>query len=244
MRLGQVLAVRALALVQVGNGVQAQAVHAQVQPVVDDPEDGLANSGVGEVEIRLVAVEAVPVVGAGDRIPGPVGRLEIAEDDPCIAIPVRRVAPDVEVPGGAPGRGTACPLEPGMLVGGVVADELDDDPQAVSVGFVDERPHVRGGAVVGIGVDVVDDVVPVVAAGRGVEGQDPDRRDAEVAQISQLLGQPAEIAGAVAVAVEERPDRHFVDHRVLVPERVRGQRLPGLLRTRGPAQALGRSRHR
>ena len=44
-------------------------------------EDGLVHGGVVEVEVGLVGVEAVPVVGLGDRVPGPVGRLEILEDD-------------------------------------------------------------------------------------------------------------------------------------------------------------------
>jgi hypothetical protein len=66
--LGQVLAVGALALVQVGHGVEAEPVDAHVEPVVEHVEHGRLDRGVVEVEVRLVGVEAVPVVG---RRPGP-----------------------------------------------------------------------------------------------------------------------------------------------------------------------------
>ena len=66
---------------------------------------------------------------------------------------------------------------------------------------------------------VVGDVVAVVAQRRGVEGQEPERVDAEPLQVVELLGQAGKVADAVVVAVEEGADVHLVDDRVLVPER-------------------------
>ena len=62
-------------------------------------------------------------------------------------------------------------------------------------------------AVVGMDVGVVGDVVAVVAQRRGIERQQPERGDAEVLQVVELLGQAAEVADAVAVAVVERARR-------------------------------------
>ncbi len=56
-----------------------------------------------------------------------------------------------------------------------------------------------------IDVAVVGDVVAVVAAGRRIERQEPQRGDAEVAQVIELLGQAGEVADAVAVAVGGTP---------------------------------------
>ena len=67
--LGQVLAAGALALVEVGHRVEAEAVHPHLEPEVQRGEGGLLDRGVVEVEIGLVRVEAVPVVGAGLRDP-------------------------------------------------------------------------------------------------------------------------------------------------------------------------------
>ena len=114
-----------------------------------------------------------------------------------------------------------------MLVGGVVDDELGDDAQAAPLGFRDEAAEILHRAEIGIDVAVVGDVVAVVAAGRGIERQQPERGDAEILQIVELLGQPGEIADAVIVAVDERLDVQLVDDGVLVPELVAGSTTVG-----------------
>ena len=52
----------ALALDEVGHGVHAEAVHAHLEPELHDVPDLLAHRRVVVVEVRLVAEEAVPVV--------------------------------------------------------------------------------------------------------------------------------------------------------------------------------------
>ena len=88
VRLGQVLAVGALALVEVRDGVEAEAVEPEVQPEAQDLEHRLLDLGVVEVEVGLVGEEAVPEVGAGLLVPGPVGGLGVGEDDPRVLVPV------------------------------------------------------------------------------------------------------------------------------------------------------------
>ena len=107
-----------------------------------------------------------------------------------------------------------------MLVGGVVEDQLGDDAQAALVGLADERLEVAQRAVLGLTLGVVGDVVAVVLQRRRIERQQPDRGDAQVLQVVELLGQPLEVADAVAVAVVEGADVQLVDDRVLVPERI------------------------
>ena len=117
-----------------------------------------------------------------------------------------------------------------MLIGGMVDDQLGDDLEAAPMRFAHEMAEILARAVRGMDVVIVGDVVAVVAHRRGIERQQPQRVDAELLQIVELLGEPAKIAHAVVVAVEERLDRQLVDDRVLVPERIV---LPG-----------GRRRHR
>ncbi len=224
VRLGQVLATGAVALVQVGDGVEAQAVDAALQPEVEDAEDGLVDGEVVVVEVGLVRVEAVPVKGVGDRVPGPVGQLEVLEDDAGFLEAVARVAPDVEVAFGAARRRTAGALEPRVLVGGVVDDQFGDDAQAAAMGLVEQTLEVVEGAVDGVDAGIVGDVVAVVAQRRRVERQQPEGRDAQVLQVIELLDNAGEIADAVAVAVAEGADVQLVDDGVLVPERIVFQR--------------------
>ena len=217
MGLGQVLAVRALALVEVRHGVEAQPVDAHVEPEVERVHDAGLDVGVVVVEVGLVGVEAVPEVGLGHRVPRPVRRLEVLEDDAGVGVAVGVVAPHVEVALGRPGRRVAGPLEPRVLVGRVVDDELGDHADVAVVGGGEEAPELAQVAVVGVDRAVVGDVVAVVAQRRRVERQQPDRRDAEVGEVVEALGEPVEVADAVAVGVGEGPDVELVDDRVAVP---------------------------
>ncbi|MCY1458710.1 hypothetical protein D9M71_761150 [compost metagenome] len=62
-------------------------------------------------------------------------------------------------------------LEPDVLVGGVVDDQLGDHTQAALVGFLDEAFGVSHGAIVGMHGLVFGDVVAVVTSWRRVERQ-------------------------------------------------------------------------
>ena len=161
--LGQVLAVGALALVQVRHGVEAHAVDAHVEPEVAGLEERLFDPRVVEVQVRLVRVEAVPVVGSGNVVPRPVRHLEVLEDDAGVLIALVGLAPDVEVAIGTARLGVARPLEPRVLIGGVVADQLVDHAHAPAMCFLDETVHVTQLSEERIHVGVVRDVVAVVA---------------------------------------------------------------------------------
>ncbi|MNP10989.1 hypothetical protein D3C76_1031570 [compost metagenome] len=165
-------------------------------------------------------VEAVPEVLAGHRVPGPVGLLGVEEDDPRAVVLLVSVGPHVEIPGLAAGPGAPGPLEPGMLVGGVVDDQLGDHPQAAPVRLGDEAAGVGQAAVVRVDPAVHGDVVAVVAQRRGIERQQPEGVHPQLGDVVELLDQPGEVADAVVVGVEERLHVDLVDHRVLVPERI------------------------
>ena len=105
---------------------------------------GAHDRRVVEVEVGLVAEEAVPVVRLGDRVPGPVRGLGVLEDDPRVARSAPgRVAPHVEVALRAARRRAAGALEPRMLVRGVVDHQLGDDPQPARVRLARRRSGSR-----------------------------------------------------------------------------------------------------
>ena len=93
----EVLAARSLPFVEIRHGIQAQAIDAHPQPLVDDLKQRPPHLGVVEVEVRLVRIEAVPVVGSGSRVPCPVRRFEVFEDDSGVRVAFGRIAPDVEI---------------------------------------------------------------------------------------------------------------------------------------------------
>src|SRR5579875_3513067 len=94
---------------------------------------------------------------------------------------------------------------------------------------------------------VVGDVVAVVAQRRGIERQQPQRRDPEILQVVELLPQAAEVADAVVIGIEEGLDVQLVDDRVLVPERVgtrRARRRAGQWLRQGEIVGRGHQRDR
>ena len=107
-----------------------------------------------------------------------------------------------------------------MLIRGVIDDQLGDDAQAALVGGLHEVPEILHRPVGGIDVAVIGDVVAVVAQGRGIERHDPERRDAEIADVIEFLGQALEIADPVIRRIEERLDVNLVDDGVTVPLRI------------------------
>ena len=109
----------------------------------------------------------------------------------------------------------------------MVDDEFGDDPQASPFRLDDEAPEILHRPEIGIDRAVVGDVIAVVAAGRWIERQQPQRRDAQILQIAELFGQPGEIADAVIVAVGKSLDVQLIDDGVLVPELVAVQSVTG-----------------
>jgi hypothetical protein len=71
-------------------------------------------------------------------------------------------------------------------------------------------------------LEEVGDVVAAVAQRRLVDRQQPQAVDAEPLQVVHLVGQAADVAGAVAAGVVEAADQHLVEDRALVPVRVVG----------------------
>ena len=244
MGLGQVLAVGALALEQVRDRVEAEAVEPEVEPEAQHVEHRVLDLRVVVVEVGLVGEEPVPVVLAGDRVPGPVRGLGVDEDDPGVLVAVVGVRPHVPVALRRPGRRVRERLEPWVLDRGVVHHQVGDHPDLPRVRRVDQLLDVVDRPVVGVDLPEVGDVVAAVAQRRLVERQQPDAVDPEPLQVVELLGQAAEVADPVAVGVVEAAYVDLVEDRVLEPQRLGFEPLPGEGLRVGLRLALGGHRAR
>ncbi len=115
-----------------------------------------------------------------------------------------------------------CGFEPGVLVGGVVNDELDEHLHVALVCFGEKALEVVDGAVAGINTGVVGDVVAVVAQWRREEGEEPETGDSEILQVIEARDKAREVANAVTIGVLEGADVQFVKDCVFVPEWIGG----------------------
>ena len=108
-------------------------------------------------------------------------------------------------------RGRQSPHEPRVRRRGVVGDDVDHDPDPQGMGVphegqgVLERPERR------VDVQVVGHVITAVGHRRRVPRRDPDRIDAEAAQIGQPRSDARDVAHAVAVRISEAADVDLVD---------------------------------
>ncbi len=210
-----------------GHGVHAEARHPELQPEAHDLRDLVADRRVGQVQVGLEAVEAVQVVLAGALVLLPVAGLLVGKGE-ALGLLRGLVAPDVV---GTEGRlaVVAAGLEPGVLVGGVVDDQVRDHLDAAVVGGAHQLHEVAEAAQARVHPAVVAHVVAVVAVGRGIERHQPEAGDTEAGQIIDLPHQTREVADAVAVGVAEGLHVQAVDDRVLPPQ------VAGLAQTHGSA---------
>ena len=201
--------------------VDAEAVDAAVEPEAEDFEDCGLDLGVSPVEVGLGGEEGVIEVLASVLVPGPGGAAEVGEPVVGGAALGGGVVPEIPVIVGVVGVGgvaVAAGLEPGVLIGGVVGDEIEDDAEVEGVGLVDEGVEVIEGAEEGIDVAVVGDVVAEVGHGGWVDGGDPDGVDPEFCEVGEAGGDAFEVSCAVVVAVLEGARIDLVDDSRLPPE--------------------------
>ena len=104
-------------------------------------------------------------------------------------------------------------LEPGVLVGRVVHDQVHDDLQAALVRFGKQLVHIGHRAEQRVDVLVVGDVVLRGPVHRG----QPQHVHAKVGKIVEAAGDALQIADAVAIGILEGTGIDLVDHRVGPP---------------------------
>ncbi len=79
VRFRQVFAVGSVALDQIGHGVETEAIDADVEPEFHHPPHGFEDCGVVIVQVRLMAEEAVPIVGLSRPDPRPNSKARYRE---------------------------------------------------------------------------------------------------------------------------------------------------------------------
>src|SRR5689334_8354615 len=74
-----------------------------------------------------------------------------------------------------------------------------------------------------INVEIIRNVVAIIAQRRRIKRQEPDRGCTQLGEIIELFNQPAEIPNSIAIAVVKGLNVQLVDDRILVPKRIEGQ---------------------
>jgi hypothetical protein len=149
--------------------VEPKAVDAAFEPAPNHAHLGHLDLRVSPVQVRLLRQERVLVELAPPRLPGPGRATE--ERDPvvrrqrfAIRVDAGRIAPQIPVGVGVVARPPAG-IEPGVLIAGVVHDEVEDQPHAPAMDLVEEAIEIGFGAEDRVDPSVVADVVADVEPG-------------------------------------------------------------------------------
>ena len=94
----------------------------------------------------------------------------------------------------------------------MAGDEIEADLHAAGVGFGKEADEIGVGAVAGIDVVKIGDVVAGVAHGRDETRVEPDGVAAERFDVVEFLDDAGKVADAVSVGIEEALRIEFVEN--------------------------------
>src|SRR5438874_1070417 len=100
-------------------------------------------------------------------------------------------------------RAAAC-HEPGMLVRGMIGNEIEQDLQSTGMGGCEQTIEILQRAELRIDAVIVRNIIAEVEHRRGKDRRDPDRIDAEFYQVRNSSDDARQIADTVAVRVLER----------------------------------------
>ena len=107
--------------------------------------------------------------------------------------------------------------EPGMLIGGVVRNQIEDELEPALMRRLHQRVEILHGPEQGIDAGVIGDVIAEIDHRRGEDRRQPDRIDAERQQIGQPVDDPGEIADAIAITVLERARIDLIENAFAPP---------------------------
>ncbi len=108
-------------------------------------------------------------------------------------------------------------LEPGVLVRGVVENEVDDDPHVPLVSLGNQFAEIIDGSVFGENLAIVGDVISTIEQGGGVEGWKPQRINPEPLEIVEFGDQAFKVTDTIAIRIGKSTNHYLVEDGAAIP---------------------------
>src|SRR5205823_10953164 len=94
---GEVLVDGSFALDQVRHRVETHTIDPEIEPESHDVDDCSEDARIIEIQVRLVRIEAVPVISLSHWVPGPVGFFRVDKNNAGFRKLLVGIAPDVKI---------------------------------------------------------------------------------------------------------------------------------------------------
>ena len=214
-RLGRVVAEPGVVETEVDR-VQAQAVHAPVQPEADVVQRGRAHGRMVEIEVGLRGQEVVQEILTPARLPLPC---DTAEDgEPIVRGTAVRfgVGPDIPV-GLRVDAALPAFLEPCMIDRSVAEHLVDHHFQVQPVCCRQQLVEISQRPEQWIDIAVIGDVITEIRHRRLEEGRYPDGVDTQAHDVIEPGQDARQIADAIAIGIKEAAQVDLIDHRAAPP---------------------------
>src|SRR5689334_19602904 len=171
-----------------------------------------------EIQLGLLPDELMHIVLARFLIEGPGGTAEMAEPVVGRASVGSRIAPDVPIRLRVIAAAPAFE-KPGMLVRGVIGNEVEQKLHTASMCLRQEKVEVIHGDKYRMYAAVVEDIIAKIMHGGWKNGGKPDGIDIErIGQIVQALDHTVQVTDPVAVAIHETARIDLIDHPRVPPQ--------------------------
>ena len=197
-------------LPDVGYNIFAKAVDAHLQPEAKNVLNLFPHLWVGHIQVGLFAGKEMQIIFIQVFVIFPRATLEHA--GPV----VRRIAFAAADTSMAPDiivmiwicMGLFALLEPGVLVRGVVHNQIHKHLQPHPMCPVKNFPECIQSAVIRVNIHIIRNVISEVRIGRGIDRGEPDRVHTEALDVIQFLQHSIQIPDSIAVSVAKtaRPD--------------------------------------
>src|SRR5437773_865002 len=164
--------------------IHPKAVDAALQPEAQNVQHLFDDFGIAPVEVGLFAQEGMVVVLLRMRVVFPSASTKARQ--PVVRRPAARAstAPDIPVALGVVARRPRL-NKPGMLVGTVIGDKIQDDLEVARMRLTDQSIESSERAEQRVDLGIVRHIVDEVLLWRRVQRRDPNGVDAEPAKIIQ-----------------------------------------------------------
>ena len=185
-------------LFNIGDRIHPKSPDALFDPEIRHIDHSPSHLGVCPVKIRLFRKKGMKIILAALFIVFPGRSAENAAPVGRRAPVFLRITPDIPVAFvvALSGRGLRKPC---ILVGGMIENKIHDDADAAFICLRNQLVHILHGAIGGIDIIIVCNIISVIRLRGNIAGSEPDGANSQIFQVIELRDNPLQVSDAIPI---------------------------------------------